>query len=146
MRSARLRHRAAAAGFTLIEILMALMVFLSGVVGLYALLTTGLALQGDGVELARATGRLDAVVYRLTQELAAGEHRGEDGWLDVQDSLADGTLYAVELRDAGEGPESGLVIARVRVASGPRQLVSAPVVEYVVFVGDAPSVSGASSP
>lgn len=120
-----------AAGFTLIEILVALFIFLAGVSGILALMTTGLALHRDGLQLGRAARELDDVAALLARELAAGRH--VDGAGDLVDvpprRLADGSWIAARLRP-GRGEEPPL--AELRLAGSEAGLAAARVVRLVL--------------
>jgi prepilin-type N-terminal cleavage/methylation domain-containing protein len=108
----------ASAGFTLIEILVAMLVFLTGVAGLYALLSTGLSMQQDGLQIARSGRRMEAVVQRLQQDLSAGRLRADV----VAAPLADGSWYrATFLPVPGDGTAS-LVPLEIRVAASRKAL------------------------
>jgi len=94
-------------GFTLIEVLVAMLVFVTGVAGLLALLVTALALHRDGLNLARATRDLDELRATIVAEVAAGEHFDAErqAWLDVAGAeLPDGTRYSVHFIP-GDGVE-----------------------------------------
>jgi len=127
------------AGFTLIEILVALFIFLAGVSGILALMTTGLALHRDGLQLGRATRQLDDVAATLARELAAGRH--VDGAGDLVDleprRLADGTWLSARLRPArGEEPP----VAEVRLAGSAGGLAGARPVLLVLPEGLPPAL------
>lgn len=120
-----------AAGFTLIEILVALFIFLAGVGGILALMTTGLALHRDGLHLGRAARGLDDVAALLARELAAGRHvDGAGDLLDVEPRrLDDGTWMSARLRP-GRGEEPPL--AEVRLAGSQAGLAAARPVRLVL--------------
>jgi len=119
------RASAAQRGFTLIEILVALMVFLAGVTGLLALLTTGMALHGQGLALSRATSHLEEVGAELQRQVAAGERWDAERQLytDVEAAqLPDGTWYtAVFLEPQPDEP----LVVELRVASSRKGLATA---------------------
>jgi len=112
-------------GFTLIEILVAMMIFLTGMTGLLALMTTGLALHRDGLVLSRATADLDLIGARIEREVAAGGHYDAERevWVDVEgEPLPDGTWYAVHFRTPGvDEPQ----IVELRVAGSVKGLATA---------------------
>jgi prepilin-type N-terminal cleavage/methylation domain-containing protein len=119
-------------GFTLIEILVAMMIFLAGVGGLLALLTTGLALHGQGLALSRATSSLDAAGAELQRQVAAGERwdAERESWLDVEAAqLEDGTWWSAAFLRGG--PDEPLV-AELRVAGSRKGLPGAPAVRRAV--------------
>lgn len=119
-------------GFTLIEILVAMMVFLTGVTGLLALMTTALAMHRDGISLARATSDLDGIVAKLRREVALGRHHDEvsDAWTDVESAeLPDGTVYSVHFLPSYA---DGLLLAELRVAGRVRDLPRAPMIRIVL--------------
>lgn len=112
-------------GFTLIEILVAMMIFLAGVSGLLALLTTGLALHGQGLALSKATAHLDAVGAELQRQLAAGERWDNErqAWTDVEAAqLLDGTWYSVVFLPPGVDEP---LVAELRVATSRKALAAA---------------------
>jgi Tfp pilus assembly protein PilW len=137
-RSARRPARRGPAGFTLIEILVALFIFMTGVLGVLALMTTGLALHRDGLQLARATRQLDGAGATLLRELAAGGHRGAGGErVDVAPRrLPDGTWLSVRFHDAhGDEP----AVAELRLAGTAAGLASATPVRLVLPDGPPPA-------
>ncbi|MHC4845487.1 MAG: type IV pilus modification PilV family protein [Planctomycetota bacterium] len=124
--------KSGARGFTLIEILVALMVFLTGVTGLLALMTSALAMHRDGITLARATGDLDGIVAKVRREVALGRHHDQvnDTWIDVEAaSMPDGTVYSVRFVPAAR---NGLLLAELRLAGNERNLARAPVIRIVL--------------
>ncbi|MHC5212255.1 MAG: type IV pilus modification PilV family protein [Planctomycetota bacterium] len=114
-----------ARGFTLIEILVAMMIFLTGMTGLLALMTTGLALHRDGLVLSRATADLDGIAARIEREVAAGRHYDaeREAFVDVEaESLEGGTWYAVHFRTPGvDEPQ----VVEIRVAGSVKGLATA---------------------
>ncbi|HVQ27019.1 MAG TPA: prepilin-type N-terminal cleavage/methylation domain-containing protein [Planctomycetota bacterium] len=126
------RHPPGQRGFTLIEILVALMIFLAGVSGLLALLTTGLALHGQGLALSRATARLDEVGAEVQRQVAAGERWDAErqAYTDVEaGQLPDGTWYSVVFLPAQ--PDEPLCV-ELRVATSRKGLASATPVHRAV--------------
>ena len=127
-----------AAGFTLIEVLVALFVFLTAVTGILALMTTALAMHRDGLQLARSTRQLEDVVAQVRRELSAGQHRGAEGqpvaiapW-----KLPDGTWCSVSWEPVrGEEPP----VAAVRLAGAQAGLKTARVVRDVLPEGPLPA-------
>ena len=112
-------------GFTLIEILVALMVFLAGVSGLLALLVTGMALHGQGLGLARATAHLDEAGAELQRQVAAGERWDAErqAWTDIEAAqLPDGTWFAATFLPA-QADEP--LFAELRVAASRKGLAGA---------------------
>ena len=106
-------------GFTLIEILLATLIFLAGVSGVYALLSTGLSMQQDGLELGRLERRLDQLVHHIELELSAGLHFDADsgGWVPVEAArLPDGTWYSVDFVGEEDDSGEGTLLATIRVA------------------------------
>jgi prepilin-type N-terminal cleavage/methylation domain-containing protein len=119
-------------GFTLIEILVAMMIFLAGVSGMLALLTTGLALHGQGLALSRAAAHLDEAGAELQRQVAAGERWDAErqGWIDVEAAqLPDGTWYSAVFLPPG--PEEPL-FAELRVAGSRKGLAGATPVRRAV--------------
>ena len=122
-------------GFTLIEILVALLVFLTGVTGLLALLTTALAMHRDGLTLARVTRAIDGVAAQVRREVAAGQHYDAalDAFLDVAGaSLPDGTAFSLHFLPArGEQP----LLAELRVAGSLKELPRSRPLPVVLLAG-----------
>ena len=123
----------ARAGFTLIEILVAMMIFLAGMTGVLALMSTALSLHRDGLVAGRTTRELDGLAVRLAAELSAGVHldpEDEGRLMDVAAArLDDGTVYAVSwvLQPDGEG-----VLALVSVAGHENDLARARPIPYLL--------------
>lgn len=125
-------------GFTLIEVLVALFVFLTAVTGILALMTTALAMHRDGLQLARATRQLEDVVGQVRRELSAGQHRGAEGQrLPIAPwKLPDGTWCSVSWEPVrGEEPP----VAAVRVAGSQAGLKTARAVRFVLPDGPLPA-------
>ncbi len=123
-------------GFTLIEVLVAMLVFVTGMAGLLALLVTALALHRDGLNLARATRDLDQIRAVVAAEVAAGQHfdaqRG--AWLDVASArLPDGSFYAVRFL-AGDGEQP--LRAELRMGASERDLKTAEAVLCALQEGE----------
>ena len=118
-------------GFTLIEILVAMLVFLTGVAGIYALLSTGLSMQQDGLEMSRAGRHVEEVVQLLQAQL-------EDGGLraDVQAAtLADGTFYRMTYLAGQGGKSASARLVEIRVAGTQKGLDQAAAFPYVLGAG-----------
>ncbi|MGQ0554237.1 MAG: type IV pilus modification PilV family protein [Planctomycetota bacterium] len=130
-------------GFTLIEILVALTIFVTAIGGILALMTTALAMHRDGLAAARVSSALEGVVGQLALEVAAGEHRAESrlgaegrlgaesspgtessqaSWRDIPPTKnPDGLWYQVQFRVPAEG---GL-LAEVKLAESQKALARA---------------------
>jgi len=125
-------------GFTLIEILVALFIFLTGVTGILALMTTALALHRDGLHVARATRQLDDVIARLQRQVSDGGHRqpGGEDWQDVAaEKLPDGTWCSVHfVPPAGVEP----LVAEIRLAGSQAGLPATRPVRAVLSEGHQP--------
>jgi prepilin-type N-terminal cleavage/methylation domain-containing protein len=133
-----MKRRAGSAGFTLIEVLVALFVFLTAVTGILALMTTALAMHRDGLQIASASRQLDDVVAQMRRELAAGKYRGADGErLPVAPfRLADGTWVSLGWEPAhGEEPP----IALLRVSGTQAGLKTASILRVVLSGGPLPA-------
>jgi prepilin-type N-terminal cleavage/methylation domain-containing protein len=122
-------------GFTLIEVLVAMLVFVTGVTGLLALLVTALALHRDGLNLARATRDLDALRAEVCAEVAAGGHRdaAREAFVDVTAAEFPGGLrYSVHFL-AGDGVQPDR--AELRLGASEAELRTAPPVVFVLPAG-----------
>ncbi len=124
-------------GFTLIEILVALTIFVTAIGGILALMTTALAMHRDGLAAARVSSALEGVVGQLALAVAAGEHRAESrlgaesspgaepaqaSWRDIPPTRnPDGLWYQVHFRVPAEG---GL-LAEVTLAESQKALARA---------------------
>ena len=138
MTALRKARRAGVRGFTLIEVLVALFVFLAGVTGILALMTTALSMHRDGLQLGRATRQIDDVVAILQREFAQGQHRGNDG--QPQDvaprRLADGSWTSLAwLPPRAEEPP----VAEIRVAGTQAGLKTARPLRVVLPLGPLPA-------
>lgn len=125
-------------GFTLIEILLAMMVFLAGVTGIYALLSTALGMQREGLDLARATRGVEGLVHQLELELSHGQHFDPTlgSFTDIPVAQADdGTFYAVEFIPETDNEAEGTLLVRLRMARRERDLGTARPVSYVLTPG-----------
>ena len=125
-------------GFTLIEILLAMLVFMAGVAGIYGLLSTALGMQRQGLEASRVTRRLEQVVFRLERELGQGLHvdTAEDRWLDVEaGSLDDGTWFRVRFPTDAPSEAEGRVLVALSAAASRAGLDRARPVPYLLTPG-----------
>ena len=133
----RVASRQEQVGFTLIEILVAMLVFLTGVAGIYALLSTGLAMQQDSLQMSRAGRHMEEVVQLLQRQVS-------DGTLDADvplGKLLDGTCYRVSLLGSeGMGDEDARLV-EIRVAATEKGLESAE--PYTHLLGPGPSMARA---
>ncbi|MED5329686.1 MAG: prepilin-type N-terminal cleavage/methylation domain-containing protein [Planctomycetota bacterium] len=122
-------------GFTLIEILVALMVFMAGMAGVLALFSTGLKLHRDGQDVSYVTRHFDEVARTLEEDLAAGKHWNADkgGWDDVSaTTLLDGTSYSAVLVGEQGNERHGSVLALIRMAPRPGGLLTSRPVPFVL--------------
>jgi len=120
-KAVRIASSQAQAGFTLIEILVAMLVFLTGVAGIYALLSTGLSMQQDSLQMSRAGRHMEEVVQILQQRVS-------DGALDVDvplGKLSDGTCYRVSLLGVEGMDVRDARLVEIRVAATEKGLDSA---------------------
>lgn len=125
-------------GFTLIEILFAMTIFMSGVAGVYALLSTSLGMQRESLELSRATRASEGIVQRLEREISQGLHfdRQQRTWTDIvlaQDG--DGTYYSVAFVPETDNEAEGTLLAVVRIARRERDVPTARPVSHVLSPG-----------
>jgi prepilin-type N-terminal cleavage/methylation domain-containing protein len=139
MKKTRTVRRRGTRGFTLIEILVALFIFLTGVTGILALMTTALALHRDGLQIARATRQLDDVIARVQREISEGKHRDTGGdFADVPaQRLPDGTWCSVHFVDpVGVEP----LVAEIRLAGSQAGLPASRPVRAVLAEGLRPDL------
>ena len=125
-------------GFTLIEILLSMMIFLAGVTGIYALLSTALGMQREGLDLARATRGVEGLVQQLELELSRGEHFDATlgSYADISvGQMPDGTYYAVAFFPEADNEAEGTLLVRLRMAQRERDLATARPVSYVLTPG-----------
>lgn len=108
-------------GFTLIEILIALMVFMAGITGILALLSTGVVLHREGLDAARTPQLVEDVAAALQREVAA--HALYDPvtrtWSDLR---------------AGFDPRTGRLVALEAVSADPALVAVA--VDFVPEIGN----------
>jgi prepilin-type N-terminal cleavage/methylation domain-containing protein len=122
-------------GFTLIEVLVAMFVFLTGVTGILALMTTALALHREGLLVARASRQVDDVLAGVQREVSAAAALAPDGYVPVDvpaRQLPDGTWMSVRFLPArGREP----LVAEVRLAGSPAALAAARPLRAVLSTG-----------
>ncbi len=139
MRRRTLPLRPGARGFTLIEVLVAMFVFLTGVTGVLALMTTALALHREGLQVSRASRQLDDVLALVQREVAAElsrEPAGAEPSAIAARRLPDGTWMAVRFLPArGEEP----LVAEIRLAGSQAALAAARPVRAVLATGRSPA-------
>lgn len=133
------RPRAAVpAGFTLIEVLLAMLIFIAGVSGVYGLLSTALGLQRSGLETAVATRALEGIVWQLEQELSQGLH-WDDGlglWRDIEAApFAEGLFYSCRFSPEIGNERLGTLLASITVARSEAGLAGAEAVSYLLTPG-----------
>lgn len=134
-------------GFTLVEILLAMFIFLAGVAGIYGLLSTALALQREGLQQAASTRALEGLVHQLQQDLHAGLHwnREEETWIDMPaGTLPDGTRFSARFLGEAGALRQGLLRVELRLAASLAALSEATPVSYVV--NPAPWPPGVAGP
>lgn len=127
------------AGFTLVEVLVAMFVFLTGVTGILALMTTALALHREGLQVARASRQLDDVLASVQREVSATGTEAVEG-AERADfparRLQDGTWMAVHfLPPRGDEP----LVAEIRLAGSQAALAAARPVRAVLSTGPPPA-------
>ena len=141
MRRRRTRHHA---GFTLIEIMIAMFIFMAGVAGIYGLLSTALGLQRGGLETGRLSRRLDAVVFQLEQDLSDGVHwdAATEAWVDVEfGQLPDGTVFSAHFVPEQGNERLGTLLVELRLAGGRAALARASPVSYMLTPGPTPAAA-----
>lgn len=123
------------AGFSLVEILVAMMIFLVGIGGILALLGTGLSLHRDGLSLAAGVREVDEIERRIAADVASGAlwDEAEGGWQDVPPTrLPSGTWYDAALEPEIGNEREGSVLVFVRIGGRTRDLPSARPLPLVV--------------
>jgi len=127
--------RRSARGFTLIEILIAMMVFLAGIAGVLALFSTGLAMHRDGLAVSDGTRALDEVARRIEDEVRAGRNWDElnGRWRAIEAAtLPDGRWWSASFTAEHGRARKGTLLVQVRVAASREGLASARPVPLVV--------------
>ncbi|RKY19165.1 MAG: hypothetical protein DRQ55_11330 [Planctomycetota bacterium] len=138
------RPRRAQSGFTLMEVLLAMFIFLAGVGGIYGLLSTALGMQREGLGTARLARRVEAVVHQLEQDLSNGLHWDADEglWVDVPlGSLPDGTLFSVVFAPEPGNERDGTLLVELRLAASEAALPRARPVSCVLTPGPTPAAA-----
>ncbi len=139
-------------GFTLVEILLAMLVFLTGVAGLYALLGTGLSMQKDSLELSLLAGRRTAVRQLLEQQVqqrfladprALARNGEQEAKLEdlLEAQLPDGSFYRVNFVAGSVDPEATLLKAEVRISGTRVGLERA--LPWTLFLDKGPNMASA---
>lgn len=127
-----------AAGFTLIEILLAMLLFMAGVAGIYSLLSTGLGMQRSAMETARGTRSLEQIVWQLEQELSQGLHwdEGLGAWRDIEAApFGEALFYSCRFAPEIGNERLGTLVASIAVAASEAGLASAEPVSYLLTPG-----------
>ncbi len=127
--------RSARSGFTLIEILVAMMVFLAGITGVLALFSTGLAMHRDGLSVAEGTRALDEVARRIADEVQAGRNWDASGgrWRAIEAAqLPSGSWWSAHFTGEQGRERKGTLLVQVRLASTRDGLFTARPVPIVV--------------
>jgi len=155
------RAGARADGFTLVEVLVALVVFMTGITGILALLSTGVVLHRQGLDAVRTVHHVEDVVAALRRELVtdalydpaerrwAGLRTGFDTrtgrFVELERVADDPALVAVAVElVAEEGNErEGTLLARVRIHPRVRELDEVAPIPYLLQPG--PTVAEALS-
>jgi prepilin-type N-terminal cleavage/methylation domain-containing protein len=136
------------AGFTLVEVLVAMFIFLAGVAGIYGLLSTALGMQREGMGTARLARRVEAVVHQLEQDLSAGLHWDESAgvWVDVPAGrLLDGTLFSARFVPELGNEQLGTLLVELRLAATETALSRAAPVSCVLTPGPTPAAAARES-
>ncbi|MFT7463238.1 MAG: type II secretory pathway pseudopilin PulG [Pseudohongiellaceae bacterium] len=126
------------AGFTLIEILLAMLIFMAGVSGIYSLLSTALGMQRAGLELSESSRLLDQISWQLEQELSQGLHWDEEreAWEDISvQPLGEGLYYSCSFSSEIGNEREGSLLAVITVAGSEAGLGAAESVSYLLTPG-----------
>ncbi len=119
-------------GFTLIEVLMAMTIFLIGMTGLLALMSSALVMHRAGLAAGTSGHHVDGIAERLAVEVSAGDHWDDDAgdWIDVSSRrFDDGTYYSVSFEAR---PDGETVLVRVTAASDEAGLAGARPVPFLL--------------
>ncbi len=122
-------------GFSLIEILVAMLIFLVGIGGILALLGTGLTLHRDGLTLAVGVREADEIARRIEEAVESGEPWDAEtrSWSRLEATrLSSGTWYDASFEPEIGNEREGSLLAWVRVAGSVRALETARPVPIVV--------------
>jgi len=106
-------------GFTLIEVLLSMLIFMAGVTGIYSLFSTALGMQRAGTDTADLTRRLDELVWQLEQDLGQGLHWDEDrgAWRDVESAaFGEGLFYSCRFSPEIGNEHAGTLVATIALA------------------------------
>jgi prepilin-type N-terminal cleavage/methylation domain-containing protein len=125
-------------GFTLVEVLLAMLIFMAGVAGIYSLLSTALGMQRAGSDTADLTRRLDELVWQLERDLGQGLHwdEAEARWKDVESAaFGDGFLYSCRFSPEIGNERAGTLVATIAMARTEAGLAGAEPVSYVLTPG-----------
>jgi hypothetical protein len=131
-------------GFTLIEVLLSMLIFMAGVTGIYSLFSTALGMQRAGTETADLTRRLDELVWQLEQELGQGLHWDEDrgAWRDVESAaFGEGLFYSCRFSPEIGNEHAGTLVATIALARSEAGLAGAEAVSYVLTPGPTPAAA-----
>ena len=131
-------HGRRAAGFTLVEILLAMLIFMAGVTGIYSLLSTGLGMQRAGMETALGTRSLGQIVWQLEQELGQGLHwdEGLGSWRDIEAApFGERLFYSCRFAAEIGNERMGTLVASIAVAASEAGLAAAEAVSYLLTPG-----------
>lgn len=134
----------ASAGFTLVEVLVAMFIFLAGAAGIYGLLSTALGMQREGLSGSRQGRRLDAVVLQLEQDLSRGMHWDAERsvWIDIPvGRLSDGTLFSARFVPETGNEAAGTLLVELRLAASQAALPRARPVSWVLSPGLTPAAA-----
>jgi type II secretory pathway component PulJ len=113
-----MKGRSRLQGFTLLEVISAVFVFLMGVVGVISLFAAGTALHKGAQDKTLSALVIEQVISQIDTRLSRGDFRGPEGNLQpkVQGFIAGHERYGyeAELREEGS-PGRSMVVARVRI-------------------------------
>lgn len=131
-------------GFTLIEVLLSMLIFMAGVAGIYGLLSTALGMQRAGTDTADLTRRLDELVWQLEQELGQGLHwdEGLGVWQDIESAaFGESLYYSCRFSPEIGNEQAGTLVATIALARTEGGLAGAEPVSYVLTPGPTPAAA-----
>jgi hypothetical protein len=131
-------RRSPSSGFTLLEVVSAVFVFLMGVVGVISLFAAGTVLHKGAQDKTLSALVIEEVIAQIDAQLKAGSHRDGEGSLKPRiQGVVPGYLrygYEAELREDGL-PGRSIVKARVRITWRDKGVLHGEAFDYIFRPG-----------